>query len=155
MKADQSKMIENWENDKATFAEQISVQHYYRLKNSTGEVVDKYELKLKSCECERLYLSFSINPNHLIFDSVNEQYVNLEKEKSELNLENQHQSETIEEHLDKLSSAQKSNDQLEKANKNLAIELEDLKTRNSQTKNEVDHLTALFKSANDEVKSLP
>ena len=97
---------------------------------------------------------FNLKPN-LIFDSVNEQYVNLEKEKSELNLENQHQSETIEEHLDKLSSAQKSNDQLEKANKNLAIELEDLKTRNSQTKNEVDHLTALFKSANDEVKSLP
>ena len=83
---------------------------------------------------------------------MNEQYVNLENEKSELVLKNQHQSETIEEHLDKLSSAQKSNDQLEKANKNLVIELEDLKTRNSQTKNEVDHLTALFKSANDEVR---
>ena len=82
---------------------------------------------------------------------MNEQYVHLENEKSELVWKNQHQSETIEEHLDKLSSAQKSNDQLEKANKNLVNELEDLKIKNSRTKTEVDHLTALFKSANDEV----
>ena len=50
MRDDQRKMIESWESSKAAFVENISVQHYYRLKNSTSEITDKYELKLKSCE---------------------------------------------------------------------------------------------------------
>ena len=50
MKDDQRKMIENWESSKAAFVENISVQHYYRLKNSSGDITDRYELKLKSCE---------------------------------------------------------------------------------------------------------
>ena len=56
MRDDQRKMIENWESSKAAFVENISVQHYYRLKNSTGEITDKYELKLKSCEYKSIYL---------------------------------------------------------------------------------------------------
>ena len=82
---------------------------------------------------------------------MNEEYVNLENEKSELTMKIEHQSEVIEEHVNSVKSAQISNDQLEKANKNLVNELEDLKIKNSRTKTEVDHLTALFKSANDEV----
>ena len=50
MRDDQRKMIESWESSKAAFVENISVQHYYRLKNSTSEITDKYELKLKSCQ---------------------------------------------------------------------------------------------------------
>ena len=50
MRDDQQKMIENWESSKAEIVENISVQHYYRLKNSTGDIIDRYELKLKSCE---------------------------------------------------------------------------------------------------------
>ena len=46
----QQKMIGNWESSKAEIVENISVQHYYRLKNSTGDITDRYELKLKSCE---------------------------------------------------------------------------------------------------------
>merc|ERR1719447_584668 len=130
MRDDQRKMIENWEISKAAFVENVSVQHYYRLKNSTGDITDKYELKLKS---------------------LNEEYVNLENEKSQLSLKIQHQSQTIEEHVSSLQSAQIANDQLEKANRNLGMELEDLKTKNSRTKTEVEHLTALFKSANDEL----
>ena len=83
---------------------------------------------------------------------MNEEYVNLENEKSQLSLKIQRQSEVIEEHVNSLQSAQISNDQLEKANKNLNTELDDLKIKNSRTKTEVDHLTALFKSANDEVR---
>ena len=83
---------------------------------------------------------------------MNEEYVNLENEKSQLSLKIQRQSEVIEEHVNLLQSAQISNDQLEKANKNLNTELEDLKIKNSRTKTEVDHLAALFKSANDEVR---
>ena len=82
---------------------------------------------------------------------MNEEYVNLENEKSQLSQKIQRQSEVIEEHVNSLQSAQISNDQLEKANKNLKTELEDLKIKNSRTKTEVDHLAALFKSANDEV----
>merc|ERR1712126_79057 len=130
MRDDQRKMIESWESSKAAFVENISVQHYYRLKNSTSEITDKYELKLKS---------------------LNEEYVNLENEKSELTMKIEHQSEVIEEHVNSVKSAQISNDQLEKANNNLVNELEDLKIKNSRTKTEVDHLTALFKSANDEL----
>ena len=85
---------------------------------------------------------------------MNEEYVNLENEKSQLTLKIQHQSETIEEHVNSLQSAQIANDQLEKANRYLGMELEDLKTKNSRTKTEVDHLTALFKSANDEVRQI-
>lgn len=83
---------------------------------------------------------------------MNEEYVNLENEKSQLSQKIQRQSEVIEEHVNSLQSAQISNDQLEKANKNLNTELEDLKIKNSRSKTEVDHLTALFKSANDEVR---
>ena len=83
---------------------------------------------------------------------MNEEYVNLENEKSQLSQKIQRQSEVIEEHVNSLQSAQISNDQLEKANKNLKTELEDLKIKNSRTKTEVDHLAALFKSANDEVR---
>jgi len=83
---------------------------------------------------------------------VNEEYVNLENEKSQLSQKIQRQSEVIEEHVNSLQSAQISNDQLEKANKNLKTELDDLKIKNSRTKTEVDHLAALFKSANDEVR---
>ena len=83
---------------------------------------------------------------------MNEEYVNLENEKSQLSQKIQRQSEVIEEHVNSLQSAQISNDQLEKVNKNLKTELEDLKIKNSRTKTEVDHLTALFKSANDEVR---
>ena len=83
---------------------------------------------------------------------MNEEYVNLENEKSQLSQKIQRQSEVIEEHVNSLQSAQISNDQLEKANKNLNTELDDLKIKNSRTKTEVDHLTALFKSANDEVR---
>jgi len=75
----------------------------------------------------------------------------LENEKFELNLKNQHQSETVAEQIDQLKSAQILNVQLKKENKNLGVELNDLKSKNSETKKEVDHLTALFKSANDEV----
>ena len=82
---------------------------------------------------------------------MNEEYVNLENEKSQLSQKIQRQSEVLEEHGNSLQSAQISNDQLEKANKNLNTELEDLKIKNSRTKTEVDHLAALFKSANDEV----
>ena len=88
--------------------------------------------------------------NH--FFQVNEEYVNLENEKSQLSQKIQRQSAVIEEHMNSLQSAQISNDQLEKANKNLNTELEDLKIKNSRTKTEVDHLAALFKSANDEVR---
>ena len=83
---------------------------------------------------------------------MNEEYVNLENEKSQLSQKIQRQSEVIEEHVNSLQSARISNDQLEKANKNLNTELEDLKIKNSRTKTEVDHLAALFKSANDEVR---
>ena len=83
---------------------------------------------------------------------MNEEYVNLENEKSQLSQKIQRQSEVIEEHVNSLQSAQISNDQLEKANKNLKTELDDLKIKNSRTKTEVDHLAALFKSANDEVR---
>ena len=83
---------------------------------------------------------------------MNEEYVNLENEKSQLSQKIQRQSAVIEEHMNSLQSAQISNDQLEKANKNLNTELEDLKIKNSRTKTEVDHLAALFKSANDEVR---
>ena len=56
MRDDQQKMIENWKSSKAEIVENISVQHYYRLKNSTGDITDRYELKLKSCE----YKSISV-----------------------------------------------------------------------------------------------
>merc|ERR1712131_172477 len=62
MKNDREKMIADWEKSKAAFVEKISVQHYYRVKNSTVEVTDRYELKLKSREYKPLRLLYSGTP---------------------------------------------------------------------------------------------
>ena len=69
MRDDQRKMIENWESSKAAFVENISVQHYYRLKNSTGEITDKYELKLKSCKSKSMYIYY-IPTSHKCTETV-------------------------------------------------------------------------------------
>ena len=62
IKNDREKMIADWEKSKAAFVEKISVQHYYRVKNSTVEVTDRYELKLKSREYKPLRLLYSGTP---------------------------------------------------------------------------------------------